>query len=49
MDSMKKETIINEEQRSYIEVLKQTLENNIFKVGFSNVFESQRYVVKIIQ
>ena len=37
LEALKKQTLINDEQRSYIEVLKQTLESNLVKHGLSSL------------
>lgn len=42
-ESIKSETLINEEQRNYIELLKQTLESKMGKIGSNIVNQNQRY------
>ena len=42
LNSLRKETISNEEQRNYIEILRQTLESTIFKAGIGPLLSSQR-------
>ena len=42
LESLRKETLNNEEQRNYIEILKQTIEAKINKLGLSSSLNSQR-------
>jgi len=42
LESLRRETITNEEQKSYIEVLKQTLESSIFSSGLSKTIKNQK-------
>ena len=42
LDSLRKETLINEEQRNYIEILKQTIESTINKLGIGPLIQQQR-------
>ena len=40
--ALKKEIIKNEEQRNYIQVLKETIESNLFRSGFSEILASSK-------
>ena len=40
MESLRKEMILNEEHRNYIQILKETLESNLLKCGISNQLKS---------
>ena len=42
LESLRKETINNEEKKNYIEILKQSLESTILKVGLGPLLNSQR-------
>ncbi len=42
LDSLRKETISNEEQRNYIEILRQTLESSILKTGIGPLLQAQK-------
>lgn len=42
LSSLRNETITNEEQRNYIELLKQTIEDNILKAGMSHSLNTQK-------
>ena len=41
LDSLRKETLLNEEQKNYIEILKQTIENTINKLGIGPLLNQQ--------
>ena len=44
LSALRKEMIINEEQRNYIEILKEALASNLFKTGFVGlILESEEY------
>ena len=43
IEALKKQTLINDEQRSYIEVLKQTLESNLLKNGLLPIIPSKPF------
>jgi predicted RNase H-like nuclease (RuvC/YqgF family) len=40
MESLRKEMILNEEHRNYIQILKETLDSNLLKCGISNQIKS---------
>ena len=40
--ALKKEIIKNEEQRNYIQVLKETIESNLFRSGFAEILASSK-------
>jgi chromosome segregation ATPase len=42
MDSLKKETIRNEEQRNYIEILRQTIDSSLNKLGLNQLINNQK-------
>ncbi len=42
LQSLRMETVTNEEQKNYIEMLKQTLENSILKNGIQDVLNAQK-------
>lgn len=42
MESFKNEMICNEEQRNYIQILKETIESNLYKSGFANLIQSSK-------
>ncbi len=42
VESLRTETLINEEQKNYIAMLQQTIENRINKMGLSNVIVNQK-------
>ena len=42
LESLRKETINNEEQRNYIEILRNTLESNILKAGIAPLLNAQK-------
>lgn len=42
LESLRTETISNEEQRNYIEILRQTLESTIFKTGIGPLLSAQK-------
>lgn len=42
LDSLRNETLTNEEQRNYIEILKQTLESKISSIGIKNFLNQQK-------
>ena len=43
VESLQSETLINEEQKNYIELLKQTLENKMGKLGSTIINQNQQY------
>ena len=43
IESLNKETLSNEEQRIYIEILKQTIENSINKLNLGQLLQHQKY------
>jgi hypothetical protein len=43
--TLREETIINEEQRNYIEILKQTIESSLLKNGLYNYIQNQKYII----
>ena len=42
MESLKNEMIYNEEQRNYIQILKETIESNLYKSGLANLIQSSK-------
>jgi succinate dehydrogenase flavin-adding protein (antitoxin of CptAB toxin-antitoxin module) len=42
LDNLKRETIDNEEQRNYIEILKQTIDATISKLNIANSLQNQK-------
>ena len=42
LESLRKETLVNEEQKNYIEILKQTIESTINKLGIGPLLQQQR-------
>ena len=46
LKSLRNETIQNEEQKNYIEILRQTIESQIFKNGLSNTLNMQKTYYK---
>ena len=42
LESLRLETVTNEEQRNYIEILKQALENKINNNGMKNYIQQQK-------
>lgn len=42
MESLKSEMICNEEQRNYIQILKETIESNLYKSGLANLIQSSK-------
>ena len=42
MQTLRKEMITNEEQRNYIEILKETIESNLFKNGFYSLIQNSK-------
>ena len=44
-DSFKTETLQNEQQRNHIELLKQTIEISINKLGMNQLFEKHKYSI----
>ena len=42
MKTLRDETIANEEQRNYIEILKQTIESSLLKNGLYNHIQTQK-------
>lgn len=47
LDSLRNETIINEEQRNYIEILKQTIESSLIKHGLGNLINGQKQYYQV--
>ncbi len=44
LEYFKRETIENEEQKNYIEILKQTIDTTITKLNIGNSLQSQKYI-----
>ena len=42
LSTLRKEMIINEEQRNYIQILKEIIESNLFKSGFASIIASSK-------
>ena len=42
MESLKNEMIYNEKQRNYIQILKETIESNLYKSGLANLIQSSK-------
>ena len=40
LSTLRKEMILNEEQRNYIQILKEIIESNLFKSGFASIIKS---------
>jgi hypothetical protein len=47
--TLREETLANEEQRNYIEILKQTIESSLIKYGLSNYIQTQKYISLYIE
>ena len=45
LESLRRETVINEEQRNYIEILKQCIESTIAKFNLSPILQAHRYLL----
>ena len=44
LDNLRRETIYNEEQRNYIEILKQTIDTTIVKLNINSAVQNQKYL-----
>ena len=44
LESLRQETLNNEEQKNYIEILKQTIESSIVRHGLEQFFKSQKFL-----
>ena len=42
LTSLQEETLLNEEQRNYIDILKSTVENSIINNGLANLLQQQK-------